>query len=46
VTGDFAMAKRVADVVIETLQAAGVNRCYGIVGDTLNQIICLGDAQQ
>src|SRR6202046_1326579 len=32
------MSKRVADVVIETLQAAGVERCYGIVGDTLNQI--------
>jgi pyruvate dehydrogenase (quinone) len=32
------MSKRVADVVIETLQAAGVKRCYGIVGDTLNRI--------
>src|SRR5580700_8489712 len=32
------MSKRVADVLIETLQAAGVKRCYGIVGDTLNQI--------
>jgi pyruvate dehydrogenase (quinone) len=32
------MSKRVADVVIETLQAAGVERCYGIVGDTLNRI--------
>src|SRR6202451_2784120 len=32
------MSKRVADVLIETLQAAGVERCYGIVGDTLNQI--------
>ena len=32
------MTKRVADVLIETLQAAGVKRCYGIVGDTLNQI--------
>src|SRR3984885_14425245 len=32
------MSKRVADVVVETLQAAGVKRCYGIVGDTLNQI--------
>ena len=32
------MTKRVADVLIETLQAAGVERCYGIVGDTLNQI--------
>jgi pyruvate dehydrogenase (quinone) len=32
------MSKRVADVLIETLQAAGVKNCYGIVGDTLNQI--------
>jgi pyruvate dehydrogenase (quinone) len=32
------MTKRVADVLIETLQAAGVKRCYGIVGDTLNRI--------
>src|SRR3984885_4932416 len=32
------MSKRVADVLVETLQAAGVKRGYGIVGDTLNQI--------
>jgi pyruvate dehydrogenase (quinone) len=32
------MSKRVADVIIETLQSAGVKRCYGIVGDTLNRI--------
>src|ERR1700748_1647388 len=32
------MTKRVADLLVETLQAAGVKRCYGIVGDTLNQI--------
>src|SRR6202166_1690701 len=32
------MSKRVADVLIETLQAAGVKRRYGIVGDTLNRI--------
>jgi pyruvate dehydrogenase (quinone) len=32
------MSKRVADVIIETLQLAGVKRCYGIVGDTLNRI--------
>src|SRR5882762_8804922 len=32
------MGKRVADLLIETLQAAGVKRCYGIVGDTLNRI--------
>jgi len=32
------MSQRVADIVVETLQAAGVKRCYGIVGDTLNRI--------
>src|SRR5260370_34566016 len=32
------MSKRVADLVIDTLQAAGVRNCYGIVGDTLNRI--------
>src|ERR1700683_4810705 len=32
------MSKRVADVLVETLQAAGVKHCYGIVGDTLNRI--------
>jgi pyruvate dehydrogenase (quinone) len=32
------MSKRVADLLVETLQAAGVRTCYGIVGDTLNQI--------
>jgi pyruvate dehydrogenase (quinone) len=32
------MSKRVGDVLVETLQAAGVKRCYGIVGDTLNRI--------
>lgn len=31
-------AKRVADIIVETLQEAGVKRCYGIVGDTLNYI--------
>jgi hypothetical protein len=34
----FRMSKRVADVLVETLQAAGVKRCYGIIGDTLNRI--------
>src|SRR6476620_7011594 len=33
-----AMSKRVADLLVETLQAAGVRTCYGIVGDTLNRI--------
>src|SRR4051794_29771234 len=32
------MRKRVADLLIETLYAAGVRTCYGIVGDTLNRI--------
>src|ERR1700736_3374513 len=32
------MSKRVADVLVETLQAAGVKNCYGIVGDTLNRM--------
>src|SRR5271168_2544234 len=32
------MSKRVADILVETLQGAGVKTCYGIVGDTLNRI--------
>src|SRR5947207_1727775 len=32
------MSKRVADLLVETLEAAGVKTCYGIVGDTLNRI--------
>lgn len=32
------MATNVADAIIETLQSAGVKRCYGVVGDTLNDI--------
>jgi len=28
--------KRVADIVVETLQAAGVKHCWGVPGDTLN----------
>ena len=32
------MSKRVADLIVETLQAAGVKTCYGVVGDTLNRI--------
>src|ERR1700756_1303490 len=36
--GESAMSRRVADVLVETLEAAGVKRCYGIVGDTLNRI--------
>src|SRR5579862_1726402 len=30
------MSKNVAQVIIETLKDAGVEHCYGIVGDTLN----------
>src|ERR1700728_4836734 len=30
------MSKKVAQVVVDTLQEAGVKNCYGIVGDTLN----------
>src|ERR1700731_4901814 len=32
------MGKRVADLLVETLQVAGVKTCYGIVGDTMNRI--------
>jgi pyruvate dehydrogenase (quinone) len=32
------MAKKVADVFIETLAAAGVQRVYGVVGDSLNAL--------
>src|SRR5271170_6207202 len=30
------MAKTVAEVIVETLQAAGVKHCWGVPGDTLN----------
>ncbi len=30
--------KKVAEVVIETLQAAGVKHCWGVPGDTLNYV--------
>jgi len=30
--------QKVADIIIDTLRAAGVKRCYGVVGDTLNHI--------
>jgi hypothetical protein len=33
---EFPMSKKVAQVIVETLQSAGVKNCYGIVGDTLN----------
>src|ERR1700735_235785 len=32
------MSKKVAEVIVETLQSAGVKHCYGVVGDTLNLI--------
>jgi thiamine pyrophosphate-dependent acetolactate synthase large subunit-like protein len=32
------MSKRVADLIVETLQAAGVKTCYGVVGAALNRI--------
>ena len=32
------MRKLVADIIVDTLQSAGVKHCYGIVGDTLNLI--------
>jgi len=32
------MTKLVADIIIDRLHQAGVRRCYGIVGDTLNKI--------
>jgi pyruvate dehydrogenase (quinone) len=34
----FVMTKRVAEVLVETLEAAGAKTCYGIVGDTMNRI--------
>jgi pyruvate dehydrogenase (quinone) len=32
------MGKLVADIIVETVQSAGVKHCYGVVGDTLNLI--------
>ncbi len=32
------MTRTVADVMIETLEQAGVSRCYGVPGDTLNHV--------
>jgi hypothetical protein len=36
--GGSPMSKRVADVLVETLQVARVKTCYEVVGDTLKQI--------
>lgn len=30
--------KKVAQIIVETLENFGVKRCYGIVGDTLNEV--------
>ena len=35
---DTIIKKRVADVLVDTLVAAGVKRVYGLVGDSLNGI--------
>jgi pyruvate dehydrogenase (quinone) len=40
------MTKRLADLLFETLQAAGVKTCYGIVGDTMNRIANAIDRSQ
>ncbi len=32
------MSRTVADVIVETLEQAGVRRCYGVPGDTLNYV--------
>jgi pyruvate dehydrogenase (quinone) len=40
------MSKRVADLLVDTLQAADVKTCYGIVGDTLNRIAHAIDQSQ
>ena len=32
------MAKNVAEVIVETLEAAGVKHCWGVPGDTLNYV--------
>ncbi|EGY02681.1 thiamine pyrophosphate protein central region [Nitrospirillum viridazoti Y2] len=32
------MSKKVAQIIVETLEQAGVRNCYGVVGDTLNLI--------
>jgi pyruvate dehydrogenase (quinone) len=32
------MSKKVGEVIVEALVAAGVKHCYGVVGDTLNTI--------
>jgi len=38
VKGGSATSKRAAGIAVETLEAAGVKRCSGIVGDTPNRV--------
>ncbi len=33
-----AVGNKVADIIVDTLQKAGVKHCYGVAGDTLNLI--------
>jgi hypothetical protein len=33
-----AVGELVADIIVEILQSAGVEHCYGVVGDTLHLI--------
>jgi pyruvate dehydrogenase (quinone) len=40
------MSKKVAELIVEILQEAGVKRCYGIVGDTLNTFAAALDQSQ
>jgi pyruvate dehydrogenase (quinone) len=42
----FVVSKPVADLLVETLEVAGVKTCYGIVGDTLNRIAHAIDRSQ
>ena len=30
------MARKVAEIIVDTLVKAGAQRCYGIVGETIN----------
>ena len=30
------MSRTVAEIIVDTLEQAGVERCYGVPGDTLN----------
>jgi pyruvate dehydrogenase (quinone) len=33
------MSKKVAQVIFETLQSAGVKNCYGVVGDSIKAVM-------